>query len=114
MGDVTTWNFLETHGLLPEVDIAPEVYLWATDSNYRSSLRELLGGVRTRGRRTVRRRTGKRSDLGPELCNHALEHPVALHALWLMTSRLPDLAEHQNFYCPRLAPIVVFKKGQFS
>lgn len=53
MGDVTTWNFLETHGLLPEVDIAPEVYLWATDSNYRGSLRELLGSLRDADVRAV-------------------------------------------------------------
>ena len=53
MGDVTTWNFLEAHGLLPEADICPEVLLFTTREDYRRQLRELARDIRAAGLRVV-------------------------------------------------------------
>lgn len=53
MGDVTTWNFLETHGLLPKADIEPRVYAWATDDVYRDALRKIVADLRAKSVRTI-------------------------------------------------------------
>jgi histidyl-tRNA synthetase len=53
MGDVTTWNFLDAHGLLPKSDIDPDVYLFATSEDYRRPLRELAREIRAAGQRVV-------------------------------------------------------------
>ena len=38
MGDVTTWNFLEGHGLLPQPDLSPDVYVFGTKAEYRPAV----------------------------------------------------------------------------
>ena len=53
MGDVTTWNFLDAHGLLPASDIAPEVFLFTTSEDYRRSLRDTARAIRAVGLRVV-------------------------------------------------------------
>jgi len=51
MGDVTTWNFLAAHDLLPKSDISPDVFLFTTSEDYRRSLRELARDIRSAGLR---------------------------------------------------------------
>lgn len=53
MGDVTTWNFLEAHGLLPKPDLGPDVYLFGTADSHRPWVRKLVGALRERGVRAV-------------------------------------------------------------
>lgn len=53
MGDVTTWNFLESHGLLPKPDIEPQVYAFATEPAYQDRLRSLARALRSAGLRAV-------------------------------------------------------------
>lgn len=42
MGDVTTWHFLDQRGLLPEPDLGPDVFVFATDEAYRATLWEIV------------------------------------------------------------------------
>lgn len=53
MGDVTTWNFLEAHGLLPKPKIAPTVYAWTTAAEHRNALRSVCRSLRQRSISTV-------------------------------------------------------------
>jgi histidyl-tRNA synthetase len=53
MGDVTTWNFLERHGLLPQPDLGPDVYLFCTKDSYRSTVRQITRELRKEGIRTA-------------------------------------------------------------
>lgn len=53
MGDVTTWNFMEAHGLLPKPKIAPTVYAWTTAAEHRNALRSVCRSLRDLGVSTV-------------------------------------------------------------
>ena len=53
MGDVTCWNFLETHGLLPEANLGPDVYVFATNEAYRNAARRVAHSLRTAGIRAA-------------------------------------------------------------
>src|SRR5581483_1951309 len=34
VGDVTTWNFMEHHGLLPKADLGPDIFVFGTSPEY--------------------------------------------------------------------------------
>ncbi len=53
MGDVTTWNFMEAHGLLPKPKIAPVVYAWTTAPEHRNALRSICRLLREQSISTV-------------------------------------------------------------
>jgi histidyl-tRNA synthetase len=53
MGDVTTWNFLEKHGLLPKADLGPDVYIFGTGPKHRPIVRRLTRKLREEGIRTA-------------------------------------------------------------
>lgn len=52
MGDVTTWNFLEQHGLLPKPDLGPDVYVFGTTPVCHAAARETARALRLAGCRT--------------------------------------------------------------
>lgn len=52
MGDVTTWNFLEYHGLLPNANYGPDVYVFGTRPEYRDAVRRTTRELRKHGIRT--------------------------------------------------------------
>jgi histidyl-tRNA synthetase len=52
MGDVTTWNFLEQHQLLPKANLGPDVYVFATSSEFRPMMRETVKELRRQGMRS--------------------------------------------------------------
>jgi histidyl-tRNA synthetase len=54
VGDVTTWNFLEYHGLLPKPDLGPDIFVFGTSPNYRGVIREITRALRGEGLRTER------------------------------------------------------------
>lgn len=51
MGDVTTWNFLEQHGLLPKANLGPDVYVFGTGEAFQTVVRETARGLRREGMR---------------------------------------------------------------
>lgn len=53
MGDVTCWNFLVTHGLLPKPDLGPDVVVFTTREDCTSTVREMSSKLRGAGIRTV-------------------------------------------------------------
>jgi histidyl-tRNA synthetase len=53
MGDVTTWNFLEGHGLLPKPDLSPDVYVFCTKPEYRPAAARITRELRAAGVRTA-------------------------------------------------------------
>lgn len=53
MGDVTTWNFLESHDLLPNADIAPDVFVFAASETHQGKARDLARALRAEGMRVV-------------------------------------------------------------
>ncbi len=53
MGDVTTWNFLEEHGLLPKADLGPDVLVFGTEPQFRAQVRELSRALRAADIRTA-------------------------------------------------------------
>jgi histidyl-tRNA synthetase len=53
MGDVTTWNFLEGHGLLPAPDLSPDIYVFGTKPEYRSAVSRITRELRAAGFRTA-------------------------------------------------------------
>jgi histidyl-tRNA synthetase len=53
MGDVTTWNFLETHGLLPQPDLGPDVFVFATSDEFAADARRVTRALRDAGIRSV-------------------------------------------------------------
>ena len=53
MGDVTTWNFLEIHGLLPEPDLGPDVFVFATSDEFAAAARRVTRMLRGAGIRSV-------------------------------------------------------------
>ncbi len=54
MGDVTTWNFLEIHGLLPQPDLGPDVFVFATSDEFTATARHVSRALRSAGIRSVR------------------------------------------------------------
>ncbi|MGA3188513.1 MAG: histidine--tRNA ligase [Bryobacteraceae bacterium] len=52
MGDVTTWNFLEQHQLLPRINLGPDVYVFGTSPDYRDAVRRVTRLLRKQGFRT--------------------------------------------------------------
>ncbi|HML18159.1 MAG TPA: histidine--tRNA ligase [Bryobacteraceae bacterium] len=52
MGDVTTWNFLEYHHLLPNANFGPDVYVFGTRPEYRDAVRRTTRQLRQHGIRT--------------------------------------------------------------
>ena len=52
VGDVTTWNFMESHGLLPKPDFGPDVFVFGTSAEYRPAVRSLTRALRRQGLRT--------------------------------------------------------------
>lgn len=53
MGDVTTWNFLERHNLLPKPNLGPDVYIFCTKDSYRPIVRQITRQLRREGIRTA-------------------------------------------------------------
>lgn len=53
MGDVTLIDFLNTHGLLPQAKISPDVYMLPLDSQARPILKHLADELRNEGLRVV-------------------------------------------------------------
>lgn len=53
MGDVTTWNFLEAHGLLPKADVSPRAYVFATAEAHQPIARSICRALRREGVRTT-------------------------------------------------------------
>lgn len=53
MGDVTTWNFLERHGILPKPNLGPDVYVFCTRDEYRPVVRQIGRELRKEGVRTA-------------------------------------------------------------
>jgi histidyl-tRNA synthetase len=53
MGDVTTWQFLENRGLLPEADLGPDVFVLVTKAAYAPASRRISKRLREAGVRTV-------------------------------------------------------------
>lgn len=51
VGDVTTWNFLEQHGLLPKANLGPDVYVFGTSPEYRAVVRKITRDLRSAGLR---------------------------------------------------------------
>lgn len=52
MGDVTTWNFLESRGLLPEPDLAPDIFIFGTDPDYTPIVHAIARNLRSQGWRS--------------------------------------------------------------
>lgn len=52
MGDVTTWHFLESRGLLPQPDLAPDTFVFGTEEDYTSVVHGIARNLRTAGLRT--------------------------------------------------------------
>ncbi|MBF0621683.1 MAG: histidine--tRNA ligase [Magnetococcales bacterium] len=52
MGDVTTWNFMESHGLLPKPDTGAQVYLFSTEAEGQAMVRQAARTFRQAGYRT--------------------------------------------------------------
>ena len=53
MGDVTTWAFLEIHGLLPKPDLGPDVFVFATSDELAPAAWSMTRALRSAGVRTV-------------------------------------------------------------
>ena len=53
MGDVTTWDFLENRGLLPDADLGPMFFVLATKASYAPAARRISKRLREAGVRTV-------------------------------------------------------------
>lgn len=53
MGDVTTWNFLEHNGLLPQPNLGPDVFVFATSGEYDAAARRVVRLLRGAGIRTA-------------------------------------------------------------
>jgi histidyl-tRNA synthetase len=53
MGDVTTWNFLEHNGLLPQSNLGPDVFVFATSSEFDVALRRTVRLLREADIRTA-------------------------------------------------------------
>jgi histidyl-tRNA synthetase len=53
MGDVTTWNFLEIHGLMPQPDLGPDVFVFATSDEFAAAARRVTRTLRGAGIRSV-------------------------------------------------------------
>lgn len=53
MGDVTTWNFLEHHKLLPKANLGPDVLVFATSVDYGAALRRVVRLLRDAGVRSA-------------------------------------------------------------
>ena len=51
VGDVTTWNFLESHGLLPKPDLGPDVFVFGTSAEFRPAVRSVVRALRRAGLR---------------------------------------------------------------
>ena len=51
VGDVTTWNFMEHHGLLPKPDLGPDIYVFGTSPDYRAAVRSVSRALRREGLR---------------------------------------------------------------
>ena len=51
VGDVTTWNFMEHHGLLPKPDLGPDVFVFGTSAEYRGAVRDVTRALRREGLR---------------------------------------------------------------
>ncbi|HWZ30476.1 MAG TPA: histidine--tRNA ligase [Bryobacteraceae bacterium] len=49
VGDVTTWNFMEQHHLLPKPDLGPDVFVFGTSPDYRGPVRDLTRALRRAG-----------------------------------------------------------------
>lgn len=52
-GDVTTWNFLEQHGLLPKPQLAPDIYVFGTRAGHRPLVRQIVRALRKSGFRAA-------------------------------------------------------------
>jgi histidyl-tRNA synthetase len=53
MGDVTTWDFLESHRLLPDPNLGPDIYVFTTAEDYRPAVRSICRDLRSAGIRVV-------------------------------------------------------------
>ena len=51
VGDVTTWNFMESHGLLPKPDLGPDVFVFGTSVEYQAAVRKITRALRREGLR---------------------------------------------------------------
>lgn len=51
VGDVTTWNFMDGHGLLPKPDLGPDIFVFGTSAEYRGVVRKLTRALRDVGLR---------------------------------------------------------------
>lgn len=51
VGDVTTWNFMEHHGLLPKANLGPDVFVFGTSPEYRNAVRDVTRALRQEGLR---------------------------------------------------------------
>lgn len=53
MGDVTLMDFLDTHGLLPQAKISPDVYMIPLDMHARPTVKQLADELRNAGLRII-------------------------------------------------------------
>jgi histidyl-tRNA synthetase len=53
MGDVTLIDFLDTHGLLPQAKISPDVYMIPLDRHTRPTVKQLANKLRSEGLRII-------------------------------------------------------------
>ncbi len=51
VGDVTTWNFMESHGLLPKPNLGPDIFVFGTSTDYRAAVRQVTRALRREGLR---------------------------------------------------------------
>lgn len=51
MGDVTTWNFLDQHGLLPQADLGPDIFVFGTSPECHGVARTIARALRAAGDR---------------------------------------------------------------
>jgi histidyl-tRNA synthetase len=51
VGDVTTWNFLEHHGLLPKPDLGPDIFVFGTSPDFRRAILACTRNLRREGLR---------------------------------------------------------------
>ncbi|MEY4941267.1 MAG: hypothetical protein RIQ93_3002 [Verrucomicrobiota bacterium] len=86
MGDVTTWNFLQDHGLLPKANLGPDIFVFGTNESYRTVLREVTRGLRAQDLRVE-------PALDSPGIGHGLKHANKLGAKFVVLAAENEIAQ---------------------